>query len=99
MRVSKISSLAEGEECAVRIPQICNFDPATAVLAHYSLAGLSGRGIKSPDFIAAFCCSACHDYIDFRKKSANFNRDEIRLMHAEGCFRTQYRLMQLGKLK
>ena len=94
-----LNQLAEGRECQVRIPMICNFDHNTTVLAHYSLNGISGRGIKSPDFLGAWCCSACHDYVDGRKQSANFNKTEIRLMHAEGVMRTQYELMKMGKIK
>lgn len=94
-----LNQLAKGEPCEVRIPGICNGDPQTTCLAHFSLAGISGRGLKSPDLIGAHCCSSCHDYVDGRKHSANFTRAEIRLMHAEGCFRTQYKLIQLGRIK
>lgn len=88
-----LNHLAKDRQCQVRIPGICNGDHATTVLAHYSLAGLSGKGIKSPDLIGAWCCSSCHDYADGRKQSANFTRDQVRLMHAEGVFRTQYALI------
>lgn len=91
-----LSKLAEGEPCQVRIPGICNGNPQTTVLAHFSLAGLSGKGIKSPDLIGAHCCSDCHDVVDGRRRSANFTRTEIRLMHAEGVFRTQYKLASMG---
>lgn len=83
----------------VRIPSICNGDPATTILAHYSLIGISGRGLKSPDLIGAWCCSACHDYVDGRKNSANFTRDQVRLMFAEGVFRIQYELIQTERSK
>lgn len=91
-----LSYLADGRECQVRIPMICNGNRDTVVLAHYSLAGISGRGLKSPDMIGAWCCSACHDYADGRKQSANFTKDQIRLMFAEGVFRTQYQLIKAG---
>jgi hypothetical protein len=94
-----LNHLAKDRECQVRLPGICNQSNETVVLAHYSLAGISGRGIKSPDLMGAWCCSACHDYVDGRRQSANFNREEVRLMHAEGVFRTQYELMKMGKIK
>jgi hypothetical protein len=91
-----LRKLAEGKECQVRIPGICNFDNTTTVLAHYSLTGISGRGLKSPDIIGAWACSACHSRIDGQIKSANYNRDQVRLMFCEGVFRTQYELIKLG---
>jgi hypothetical protein len=81
---------ARGEDCQIRVPGFCNGNPETVVLCHYSLAGISGKGLKSPDDMAAWGCSACHDVVDFRCKGAekSYTRAEIRLMHAEGCFRT-----------
>lgn len=82
-----LRKLAKGKCCMVRLPGICNFDPATTVLAHYRLPGLSGMGMKSPDEIAAYACSACHDAID-RRAHMELDRDTVKLAHAEGVFRT-----------
>ena len=79
---------ARGRECQVRLVGVCNGDPATTVLAHYRLMGLSGIGIKSPDIFGAFSCSSCHDAID-RRTHMELDRDAVRLAHAEGVFRTQ----------
>lgn len=97
--MSKLRLLARNQECQVRIPGICNGDPATTVLAHYSMSGVSGKGFKSPDIMGAWTCSACHDYADGRKRSANYTRDQIRLMHAEGVMRTQNALYKMGAIK
>ena len=78
----------------VRIPGICNGNYETTVLAHYRLAGTSGAGMKPDDEQGAWACGACHDAIDFRTKSA-YTRDEIRLMHAEGVFRTQHEIRRM----
>lgn len=100
--MSKLRKAAQGRECMVRIPYICNGDPATTVLAHYRLAGCSGMGLKPDDALGAWCCSACHDAVDGRSiaihsKGAYF-RDEVRLMHAEGVMRTFDALRREGLL-
>ncbi len=79
---------ARGRECTVRIPGHCNGNPETSVLAHYRLAGTCGTGCKPDDTQGAISCSACHDLIDGRKKTTDFTHEELRLMHAEGVFRT-----------
>lgn len=80
---------AQGRECTVRIPGHCNFNPETSVLAHYRLAGTCGAACKPDDMQAAIACNCCHDLIDGRAKTKEFTHEELRLMHAEGVFRTQ----------
>lgn len=82
----------------VRLPS-CTGGGETTVLAHYSLAGISGKGFKSPDLLGAWACFNCHDAIDGRRIIAGYNRDQIRLAHAEGCFRTQSLLMLENHIK
>lgn len=50
--------------------------------------GTCGTGCKPDDTQGAIACSACHDLIDGRKKTTDYTRDELRLMHAEGVLRT-----------
>lgn len=83
----KLRREARGQDCMVRLPGVCNHNPETTVLAHYRLAGISGIGMKSPDTIAAWSCSSCHDAID-RRAHLDLERDYVRLAHAEGVFRT-----------
>ncbi|HHQ4306214.1 TPA: DUF1364 domain-containing protein [Serratia fonticola] len=78
---------AKGRECTIRVPGVCNFNSETSVLTHYRLAGLCGMGIKPNDLVAAIGCSSCHDAVDGRVKT-EFTREELKLMHAEGVFRT-----------
>lgn len=61
----KLRDAARDQDCAVRLPGICNFDPATTVLAHIP-CGQKGMGMKGFDTVAVFACSACHDVIDGR---------------------------------
>jgi hypothetical protein len=86
---------AKGRNCMVRLPNICNFNNETTVLAHYRLAGLSGMGIKSDDLIGAWACSACHDAID-RRSNTDLDRDYVRLAHLEGVVRTIATLRKEG---
>ena len=88
---------ARGRECQVRIPGVCNFDPATSVLAHARLAGLTGTGMKAPDVMAAIACSACHDEIDRRTRV--LEADFVRVCFYEGCMRTLAIWVREGILK
>jgi len=81
----KLRKLANGKMCQVRVPGVCNADPMTTVLAHLNGGGM---GMKHEDIFGAWCCSACHDLIDGRKKS-EYSNNELRLFHLEGIIRTQ----------
>lgn len=83
---------ARGEPCMVR-SALCNCDPLTTVLAHYRMIGISGMGMKSPDLIGAWACSACHDLVDGRTHTA-LSKDDLRLMHLHGVVRTQAELVR-----
>lgn len=88
-----LRSLARGRPCQVRLP-CCNGDWTTTVLAHYRLSGISGMGMKSPDLIGAWACSACHDEVDRRTQREPLN--VVRQAHAHGVFRTQAMLLKEG---
>ena len=87
---------AKGRGCMVRIPKVCNFNSETVVLAHIRLTGVSGMGMKSPDLIGAWACSACHDEIDGRTNRSGLTRDELRLAHYDGMVRTIVQLEKEG---
>ena len=87
-RSVNLCKAARGRECTVRIPGYCTFNPETSVLAHYRLAGTCGTAYKPDDLQGAIACNVCHDLIDGRVKTKDFTYDELRLMHAEGVFRT-----------
>jgi len=97
MRQSKLTKAARDRECQVRIPGVCNGNPETTVLAHYRMAGTCGVGIKPNDLQGAWACSACHDAVDSRSRTA-FSYDELRFMHLEGVVRTQAQLINEGVL-
>ena len=91
----KLRKEAKGRGCMVRIPEVCNHNSETVVLAHYRLAGVSGIGIKSPDVLGAWACSSCHDAID-RRAHTDLDRDYVRLLHLEGMARTIAQLNREG---
>jgi hypothetical protein len=88
-----LRQLARGQECMVRLPGICNFNPETTVLAHYRLGGINGYGMKSPDLIGAWACSDCHAHIDTHRDDATARA------FLEGVIRTQYALIRAGVVK
>ena len=94
--MSKLTKLARGRECQVRLPR-CNHNVETTVLAHYRLAGTCGVGMKPNDLQGAWACSSCHDEID--RRTRNFDNEFVRLAHAEGVLRTINRLIKDGNLK
>lgn len=82
----------------MRLPSVCNHSSETVVLAHYRLAGVSGIGMKSPDILGAWACSACHDAID-RRDHTDLDRDFVRLAHLDGMVRTIAQLVKEGLVK
>ena len=94
----RFTKLARGMPCQVRIPLVCNGNTETTVAAHYRSISLgAGVGIKPQSWLTAHSCSACHDAIDGRVKT-NFDRNELRLMHAEAVMRTLLVLTQRGEI-
>lgn len=90
----KIRNFARGQDCAVRIPGICNHDPETTVLAHINGGGM---GMKTDDTEAAHCCSACHDEID--RRTIQIEADKVEIYHLRGAIETRRRLFDAGLLK
>ena len=94
MRVfsQKLRESARGQDCTLRLLGVCNFDSSTTVLAHLP-CGQKGMGMKGPDMIAAFACSACHDAVDGRSSVKVEEGDLIRAL-AE----TQLKWLAMGLL-
>lgn len=92
MKNRKLRNSARGQDCTVRIPGVCNFDPATTVLAHINGGGM---GMKNENYLGSFTCSACHDMIDGRAKSS-FSKEQVKLWHWEGVERTWAIWIKMG---
>lgn len=94
--MSKIRRYARGQNCTVRIPGYCNFNPETTILAHRNGYGVGG---KNPDYQAALCCSSCHDVLDGRWLAPEFDLNELAVMFADGVWETQELLRKAGLIK
>lgn len=99
--MSKITESARGVECQIRIPFVCNGNRETTVWCHAngSAAG-KGIGMKSPDPLGAFGCSACHDAYDRRTPLPKGQcREDIELAFHEGHLRSLNILLNRGLVK
>lgn len=76
--MSKLRKSARGQSCTLRLPNVCNFNPETVVLAHIVTKGSSGMAMKSPDYMGCFSCSSCHDVIDKRNRQDYLYQDLLR---------------------
>ena len=86
----KIRNSARGEECALRLPNICDRGTETVVLAHVSTK-YSGKGMKSLDCHAFYSCFNCHAHYDLGNKV-----DPQDILNA--MVETQYKLIEKGLL-
>jgi hypothetical protein len=94
--MSWLTKLARGQRCTIRLG-CCNGNTDTTVAAHYRSVRLgAGMAIKPNDLIAAFACSACHDEVD--RRTRNYDYQEVRFAHAEGCLETMMVLLSMGKI-
>jgi hypothetical protein len=80
---------AIGRQCQIRLVG-CQSEPVC--LCHWRQSGISGIGIKSPDLLGAWGCSACHDQVD----RAGRGDPNVQLAFAQGVFRTQAILIREG---
>jgi hypothetical protein len=96
-RYNKLRSEAQGRNCEIRVPGHCLPGNETVVGCHVRMIGVSGIGMKAPDFLIAYGCFACHQIVDGQRKS-EFTAEQRRLMLLEGMVRTQVILYQEGKL-
>jgi hypothetical protein len=66
-KMTPIRKAARGQKCTLQLLGVCNGDSSTVVLCHSNrLADGKGMGLKAPDTVACFGCSACHDVLDGR---------------------------------
>lgn len=93
-KMTEARKSAKGQPCMVRLPGVCNGDPETTVLAHYRLSGYCGTGLKPPDEMGAWACSACHDECD-RRTHKYADPVLVKLAHAEAVLRTQQAMKEM----
>lgn len=96
--MANLRKLARGRECQVRLP-CCNGNPETVVLGHVRMIGVSGMGLKAPDQLGAWTCSACHQAADsLQYNGERYEREFVELAFLRGVIRTQYALIREGVL-
>ena len=91
----KLRDSARDQDCNIRIPGVCNFNPETTVLAHVAKGGM---GEKGNDYHATFSCSNCHDAIDGRLKT-QWSKLDLSDMANDGMRRTQDYWVYVGLMK
>ena len=94
---------AQGKPCLVRIAPEMGLPCAhmdTTVLAHLTMAGLKGTGMKVNDLLGAWACDTCHGLID-QRISAPIEKPRIWVIqaHHEGVARTIDQLKRDGILE
>lgn len=67
MKSQKMRDSARNQPCTLNLVGVCNYDPATTVLAHLPDES-NGMGKKADDVSSCYTCSACHDAVDNRSK-------------------------------
>jgi len=77
---------ARMQECQIRLPGVCNFNPETTVLCHLRMAGITGIGMKASDVLGAHGCSACHDEVD--RRTRHLPDGVVRVAFLEAILRT-----------
>ena len=98
---SKYTKSARGQECQVRIPNVCNHNPETVIFAHLNGAGM---GMKHADIHGAYACSDCHiwldgGYIKATEPAIQNSRADRDLYHLEGMVRTQQIMIKESTIK
>ena len=96
--MSKIREAARGQHCTVRLPGVCNADPATVVLAHPPVSN-GGLALKGSDIDGAFACSDCHDVIDDRAAAEHLDLADVLLSWIRGSQETRGRLVRMGLIR
>jgi hypothetical protein len=76
-RNKKLLASAQGKDCQLRIPGVCNGNPETVVWCHLNGQEYGkGMGHKSHDLFGFYGCSNCHDLYDGRLKFTGAKFDE-----------------------
>lgn len=94
IRSKALRNAARGEPCTLNVAGVCNYDPATVVLAHMPSES-HGMAQKSTDINACFCCSSCHDWLDNRGHQC-VEKAHREFYMQRALIRTLTRLFELG---
>ena len=92
IRSKKLTKSARGESCTVNVVGVCNYDESTTVAAHLSGGGM---GCKADDICIVYACSDCHDAMDGRAPSIEYNRHKLQYQ-LNAYKRTMVRMIDNG---
>lgn len=92
--LTALTRTAEGRDCMLQVPGVCNGRTDTTVWAHSNQDRHGkGKNLKSHDCFGAWACFACHLYVDDAK-----HPDRFEIME-RGRDRTLYALFRDGIIK
>ena len=99
--MSKITESARGEECEIRLPGVCTFNPEQTVWAHANgLSSGKGGGLKSPDPLGTYACYSCHMVVDGHLPTPKgMTRADVMLAFHEAHQRSFIKLIEKGLVK
>lgn len=96
--MTNLRKQAAHRTCQVRLEGVCQAREGDCCLAHVRMVGVSGMGVKAPDLLGAWSCSACHDAYD-RRSHLGLERDFVEASFLRGVMRTQKILIDEGVVK
>ena len=93
-----IRDSANGEQCHMRLEQVCNGRTDTTVWSHFpGLDADRGMGLKALDLCGTYACAACHDAVDGRTHNTpGHDRTAILLAWMHGHLRSLVTLARKG---
>jgi len=95
MKSNALRKAAKGQECTFHIAGICSCDNETTVLCHVQVDGGIMGGKPSDLGSTAFGCSNCHDAIDGRVYSYEYD-DHRWFYNCRAIVRTLNKLFDMG---
>lgn len=89
-RSNKLRQSARGQDCLVRLPGVCSFNPEKTIWSHYrGSAGGKGLSLKSHDLAGAYCCTDCDAVYDGqRKRPPGVSKADVDLAWLQGHMRS-----------
>lgn len=96
-RSPKLMKVAQGQDCMLQIPGVCNGDSSTVVACHANWSEYGkGGALKAHDCYTAWGCSACHMALD---QGMHLDYDEKKFYWQRGFERTVLALFERGLVK
>ena len=98
IKSKKIRDSAKGEDCTLNIPSVCNYDPETTVLCHFTLHD-GGSARLNGELSSGYGCVRCHNVIDRREYLDSQSATDLEFYMRRSMVRTLDRLFEKGLLE